>query len=72
MCNQSVVEYIEEDQMINMTSATSLWHLDRIDQSDLPLNGQYDSPGNGTGVDIYIFDTGQWIPVYSLYSLCKL
>ena len=61
MCNQSVVEYIEEDQMINITSPTSLWHLDRIDQSDLPLNGQYDSPGNGTGVDIYIFDTGQWI-----------
>ncbi|XP_065892021.1 uncharacterized protein [Dysidea avara] len=58
MCNQSVVEYIEEDQMINMTSPTSLWHLDRIDQSDLPLNGQYGSPGNGTGVDIYIFDTG--------------
>ena len=25
------------------------------------LNGQYDTPGNGTGVDIYIFDTGQWI-----------
>ena len=55
------MEYIEEDQMINITSPTSLWHLDRIDQSDLPLNRQYNSPGNGTGVDIYIFDTGQWI-----------
>ena len=58
MCNQSVVDYIEEDQVVNITS-TIPWHLDRIDQQDLPLDEQYTSPSDGSGVDIYVFDTGQ-------------
>jgi len=58
MCEQPVVDYIEEDQEVTMASPTSVWHLDRIDQSDLPLDGEYSSPSNGSGVDIYIFDTG--------------
>jgi len=66
VCNHPFVEYIEEDQIVNMTSPTSLWHLDRIDQSDLPLDRQYASPSNGTGVDIYIFDTGEQIIMYTL------
>ena len=60
MCNQSLVDYIEEDQEVTVASPTSSWHLDRIDQSDLPLDGQYNSPNDGSGVDIYIFDTGQY------------
>lgn len=58
MCEQPVVDYIEEDQVVTMASPTSFWHLDRIDQSDLPLDREYSSPNNGSGVDIYIFDTG--------------
>ena len=58
VCRQPVVDYIEEDQMISMASPTSFWHLDRIDQLDLPLDGEYSSPSDGSGVDIYIFDTG--------------
>jgi len=58
MCDQSVVDYIEEDQKVNMSSPTSLWHLDRIDQQDLPLDDQFSTSNDGSGVDIYIFDTG--------------
>jgi len=59
MCQQAVVDYIEEDQVVEMTSSTIPWHLDRIDQSDRPLDGQYSTINNGSGIDIYIFDTGQ-------------
>jgi len=58
VCQRSVVDYIEEDQIVSIASSTSLWHLDRINQLDLPLDGQFSSPSDGSGVDIYIFDTG--------------
>ena len=61
MCNQSLVDYIEEDQEIAIASPTSSWHLDRIDQHNLPLDGEYTSPNDGSGVDIYVFDTGQYL-----------
>ena len=61
MCNQPVVDYIEEDQEITLASSTSLWHLDRIDQHDLPLDKEYTSPNDGSGVDIYVFDSGQYL-----------
>ena len=55
-----MVDYIEEDQEFTIASTTNLWHLDRIDQTDLPLNHQYSSPNNGSDVDIYILDTGEF------------
>ena len=59
MCKQSGTDYIEEDQTVSMTSLTPSWHLDRIDQQSLPLDGEYTSPNDGSRVDIYVFDTGQ-------------
>ncbi|MFI6704277.1 S8 family peptidase [Streptomyces sp. NPDC050509] len=34
------------------------WGLDRIDQRNLPLDGQYDVKGTGRGVTAYIVDSG--------------
>ena len=34
------------------------WHLDRIDQRALPLDGRFDPPGDGAGVHAYVIDTG--------------
>ncbi len=36
------------------------WGLDRIDQRDRPLDGNYSYERTGKGVDVYILDTGLW------------
>lgn len=33
------------------------WALDRLDQTDLPLDGQFSYAGTGKGVTIYIIDS---------------
>ena len=34
------------------------WHLDRLDQRPLPLDGQFNPGGDGAGVQAYVIDTG--------------
>ena len=50
------IKYVEQDAEVSINGVT--WGLDRIDQTDLPLNGAYSSTADGTGVTAYIIDTG--------------
>ena len=34
------------------------WHLDRLDQRNLPLDQSYQPIGAGGGVDVYVLDSG--------------
>ncbi len=54
------VRFVEEDAVveINATQSNPPWGLDRIDQSGRPLSGTYSYSSTGSGVNVYIIDTG--------------
>jgi subtilisin family serine protease len=60
--NNPNVAYVEADGVVTIDGdqpvSSSLWGLDRIDESDLPLDSNYHYDFDGTGVDVYIIDTG--------------
>ncbi|HEY6073998.1 MAG TPA: S8 family peptidase, partial [Anaerolineales bacterium] len=58
--NEPNVAYVEQDQTasINVVQAGATWGIDRIDQRTLPLSGSYTYVPDGTGVTVYIIDTG--------------
>lgn len=49
------VERVEEDGIVR---ANVEWNLDRIDQNNLPLDDDYVTTSEGSGVTAYVVDTG--------------
>jgi subtilisin family serine protease len=60
MADDPRVQYIEEDSLVtaDTTQTGATWGLDRIDQRNLPLDGNYTYNTTASNVHAYIVDTG--------------
>ena len=54
------VMFVEEDTLVSVSAnqANAPWNLDRIDQRNMPLDTNFSYNGDGTGVHVYVIDTG--------------
>ncbi|MBZ4319670.1 S8 family peptidase [Streptomyces huiliensis] len=54
------VRSVEEDAVLRQSAAApaASWGLDRVDQRQLPLDGQFTVAGSGEGATAYVIDTG--------------
>jgi subtilisin family serine protease len=60
IANDPRVKYVEEDGEVHVdtTQTGATWGLDRIDQHNLPLDGNYTYATTASNVHAYIVDTG--------------
>lgn len=60
MSADPVVDYVTADHEMSLddTQRPVTWGLDRIDRRYLPLNNSYTYPNEGTGVNVYVVDSG--------------
>ncbi|WP_117211596.1 S8 family peptidase [Allorhizocola rhizosphaerae] len=61
LASDPAVAYVEQNHTVKLADTQTpvpSWGLDRIDQRNLPLNNSYTYPANGSGVRVYVIDTG--------------
>jgi hypothetical protein len=52
------VAWLADDITITSVQTSTNWNLDRIDQRNLPLDGNYNYYQSGAGVNVYLMDSG--------------
>lgn len=54
------VRFVEQDSYVSIetTQSNAPWGLDRVDQRNVPLNTAYNYIRTGSGVNVYVIDTG--------------